>query len=71
MERQLMVDVPNVRGEDGLSVACRQGMLFRYDEQLEKLYREGFRIYNYSIENEAGTPRSEKPHTRVRVFLKK
>lgn len=69
MEKQLTVRVPNVTGEEGLSVACREGKLFRNDEQLENLYRDGFRVYNYSIEEEQ--PRgTREPATLVRVYLK-
>ena len=34
MEKQLIVSIPNVSGEDGLTVACRSGKLFRNDSQL-------------------------------------
>lgn len=71
MEKQLTVRVPNVAGEDGLSVACREGNLFRNDAQLEDLYKEGFRIYNYSIVKEPKVKQSSKLHTLVKVFLKK
>lgn len=69
MEKQLTVSVPNVAGEDGLSVACREGKLFRNDAALEDLYKEGFRIYNYDIVEEP--KRTSALHTLVRVFLKK
>jgi len=70
MEKQLTVSVPNVAGEDGLSVACREGNLFRNDAELENLYKEGFRIYNYSIVNEPPA-KASKMATLVKVFLKK
>ena len=66
MEKQLIVTVPGVPGEEGLSIACREGKLFRNDGELEDLYKEGFRIYNYSIEKE-----KDVKGTRVKVFLKK
>jgi hypothetical protein len=69
MERQLMVTVPNVSGEDGLTVACREGRLFRNDEQLENLYKEGFRIYNYDVVKDKKT--RNPLQTLVKVFLKK
>jgi hypothetical protein len=69
MEKQLTVTVRGVSGEDGLSVACREGKLFRNDEQLEDLYKDGFRIYNYSIEKEQTI--ANKLQTLVKVFLKK
>ncbi|MFL5740957.1 MAG: hypothetical protein ACJ75B_12115 [Flavisolibacter sp.] len=71
MEKQLTVRVPNVLGEDGLSVACREGKLFRNDAELESLYKEGFRIYNYSIVGEEKPKKSSKLYTLVKVFLKK
>lgn len=66
-----MVSVPNVAGdgEDGLSVACREGKLFRNDAELETLYKDGFRIYNYSIVKEKSS--ANKLRTLVKVFLKK
>jgi hypothetical protein len=71
MEKQLTVRVPYVAGEEGLSVACREGKLFRNDAQLEDLYKDGFRIYNYSIVKEPKEKRKSGLHTLVKVFLKK
>jgi hypothetical protein len=71
MEKQLTVRVPNVDGEEGLSVACREGKLFRNDARLEDLYKDGFRIYNYSIVEEPKVKRKSGLHTLVKVFLKK
>jgi hypothetical protein len=72
MEKQLTVRVPNVAGEEGLSVACREGKLFRNDAELEDLYKEGFRIYNYSVEKvQQPQSASSRPETVVRVFLKR
>jgi hypothetical protein len=69
MEKQLTVTVPDVSGEEGLSQACREGRLFRNDPNLEDLYKDGFRIYNYLIEEkQKQVPDSQ---TRVKVFLKK
>lgn len=69
MEKQLIVTVPGLSGEEGLNIACKEGKLFRNDEKLESLYKDGFRIYNYSIVEE------KKPKglsgTLVKVFLKK
>lgn len=67
MEKQLTVTVPNVSGEEGLTVACREGKLFRNDARLEDLYKDGFRIYNYTIVDEG----KKKRETQVKVFLKK
>ena len=69
MEKQLIVTVANFAGEDGLNIACKTGNLFRNDEKLETLYRDGFRIYDYSIVDEK-KPRGLK-ETLVKVFLKK
>ena len=69
MEKQLTVAVPGVSGEEGLNVACREGKLFRNDAQLEDLYKDGFRVYNYDIVDEEKT--ATKWQTLVRVFLKK
>jgi hypothetical protein len=66
MEKQLIITVPNVRGEEGLNIACREGKLFRNDEKLENLYKNGFRIYNYSIVKD-----KDSKGTQVKVFLKK
>lgn len=71
MEKQLIVSVPNVSGEEGLTIACKSGNLFRNDEKLENLYKEGFRVYDYEVEE----VKEKKPRglreTLVRVFLKK
>lgn len=66
MEKQLIVTIPGVHGEEGLNIACREGKLFRNDEKLESLYKDGFRVYNYAIEKAKNTV-----GTRVKVFLKK
>ncbi|HWJ29012.1 MAG TPA: hypothetical protein VNS32_20885 [Flavisolibacter sp.] len=72
MEKQLIISVPNASGgEEGLTIACKTGNLFRGDEKLEDLYRDGFRIYDYAIEEvKEKKPRGLK-ETLVRVFLKK
>lgn len=69
MEKQLTVTVPDVSGEEGLSQACREGRLFRNDPNLEDLYKDGFRIYNYFIEEKEMQPTVSQ--TRVKVILKK
>lgn len=69
MEKQLLVSVPGITGEEGLSIACKSGDLFRNDKELETLYKDGFRIYDYSIVNEK-KPQGLK-ETLVKVFLKK
>ena len=66
MEKQLTVTVPNADGEEGLSVACREGRLFRNDPGLEDLYKDGFRIYNYAVDKDVSSKL-----TKVKVFLKK
>ena len=70
MEKQLIVSVPNVSGEDGLTVACRSGKLFRNDSQLDDLYRDGFRIYDYAVE-EVKEKKPSFKETLVKVFLRK
>lgn len=70
MEKQLIVSVPNASGEDGLTIACKTGNLFRNDQKLEDLYKDGFRIYDYSIE-EVKEKKPSFKETLVRVFLKK
>lgn len=69
MEKQLTVAVHDVSGEEGLNLACREGRLFRNDDRLENLYKDGFRIYNYSIVKEQRL--SDRLQTLVKVFLKK
>ena len=71
MERQLTVRVPYAAGEEGLSKACREGRLFRNDAQLEDLYKDGYRIYNYSVEEDVDEKPASRLQTLVRVFLKK
>lgn len=70
MEKQLIVSVPNVSGEDGLTIACKSGNLFRNNESLENLYKDGFRVYDYSIE-EVKEKKASLNETLVKVFLKK
>jgi hypothetical protein len=71
MEKQLTISIPNVSGEDGLTVACKRGELFRKDEQLEELYKQGYRVHNYSIVDEEKKSSSSALRTLVRVFLRK
>ena len=70
MEKQLIVSIPNVSGEDGLTLACRSGKLFRNDSRLDDLYRDGFRIYDYSVE-EVKEKKPSFKETLVKVFLRK
>ena len=70
MEKQLIVSVPNVSGEDGLTVACKSGNLFRNSEPLEDLYRDGFRIYDYAVQ-EVKEKKPSFKETLVKVFLRK
>lgn len=71
MEKQLIVRVPDVAGEDGLTIACKSGNLFRNDANLENLYRDGFRVYDYTIEEVKERKPKGLRETLVRVFLKK
>ena len=67
----MIVSVPNVSGEHGLTVACKTGNLFRNDQELENLYKDGFRIYDYSIEEVKGRKTKRLKETLVKVVLKK
>ena len=70
MEKQLTITVvSSMGGEDGLSIACKEGKLFRNDAQLEDLYKDGFRVYNYDVIDDVESQRQRL--TRVRVVLKK
>ena len=70
MEMQLTMTIWGIGGEEGLSVACREGRLFRNDAELEKLYVQGFRVHNYQVIED--TVDNQKQHqTRVKVILKK
>jgi hypothetical protein len=71
MEKQLTITIPNAIGEDGLTLACKRGELFRNDSELEKFYRQGYRVHNYAVIREEGTSHSTSPHTLVKVILKK
>lgn len=71
MEKQLIVSVPNVSGEEGLTIACKSGNLFRNDSKLEDLYKDGFRIYDYEVEEIKEKKPKGLRETLVKVFLKK
>jgi hypothetical protein len=71
MEKQLIVSVPNVSGEEGLTIACKSGELFRNDARLENLYRDGFRIYDYEVEGVKEKKPKGLKETLVKVFLRK
>ena len=67
---QLTMTILGIGGEEGLSVACREGRLFRNNFELEKLYIQGFRVHNYQVIDD--TVDDLKQHqTRVKVILKK
>jgi hypothetical protein len=72
MEKELTISIPVVPGEDGLTIACKRGELFRNDSVLEPLYKQGYRVHNYAILNDKSElDEQSQPHTLVRVFLKK
>lgn len=71
MEKQLTISIPNASGEDGLTLACRRGELFRNDAELEKFYRQGYRVHNYTVVPSERNTRSSEPYTLVKVVLKK
>ncbi len=66
-----MITIPNANGEEGLTMACKRGELFRNDSELEKFYKQGYRVHNYSVVKETKTNHSAEPQTLVKVFLKK
>src|SRR5215203_5725546 len=70
MEMQLTMTIWGIGGEDGLSVACREGRLFRNDDELEKLYVQGFRVHNYQV-LEDKVDDFKLHQTKVKVILKK
>lgn len=70
MDKQITITVANALGEEGLTAACRRGELFRHDSKLEKLYRQGYWISDYAIEDTAES-HTAGPYTQVRVMLKK
>ena len=69
MEKQLMVTIQNAFGEEGLTLACRRGELFRNDSELEKFYRQGYRVHNYSVVKEDRISSTAEPETIVKVTL--
>ena len=66
-----MITIPNVSGEDGLTLACKRGELFRNDSELEKFYKQGYRVHNYSVVKTDKSSSSTQPYTLVKVMLKK
>lgn len=70
MEMQLTMTILGIGGEEGLSVACREGRLFRNDSELEKLYMQGFRVHNYQVIEDTVDNKSQH-QTRIKVILKK
>jgi hypothetical protein len=71
MEKQLTVIVPNASGEEGLTLACKRGELFRYNAEINDHYRQGYRIHDYSILDVHNTNTTAHPETVVRVILRK
>jgi hypothetical protein len=70
MEKQLTISVPNASGEEGLTLACRRGELFRNNSQIEKYYSQGYVISGYSILGE-NTSTTSNPQTTVNVILQR
>jgi hypothetical protein len=70
MDKQLTISIQNAAGEDGLTIACKRGELFRNDSELERLYSQGYRVHDYSIVEEKQNERKGL-YTLVKVFLKK
>ena len=71
MQKQLTVIVPNARGEEGLTQACKRGELFRNEPEIEKYYSQGYSIQNYSIVDVDGETNDTNPRTVVKVFLER
>jgi hypothetical protein len=71
MDKQLMISIPSNDGEEGLTSACRRGELFRNDEQLERHFRQGYRVHDYAIVEEKKASNTMNPLTLVKVFLRK
>ena len=71
MEKQLTISIPNALGEEGLTMACRRGELFRNDPELENFYRQGYRVHNYTVVPAERKTHSSEPYTLVKVILKK
>jgi len=69
MEMQLTMTIWGIGGEEGLSVACREGRLFRNNSELEQLYMQGFRVHNYHVMEDKVD--NQEHQTRVKVILKK
>jgi hypothetical protein len=69
MEKQITIVVPNASGEEGLTLACKRGDLFRNNVYIENHYRDGYHIYDYKVMNvDSAAP---APHTTVQVIMKK
>jgi hypothetical protein len=70
MEKHLTIIVPNASGEEGLTLACKRGDLFRCDSTIESHYREGYHIHDYAV---LDVDRSAQPGPRtiVQVIMKK
>lgn len=71
MQKQLTIVVPNASGEEGLTLACKRGDLFRNDAEIEQYYSQGYRIQNYSIVDVERGTNATVPRTVVKVFLEK
>ncbi|GAC1419227.1 MAG: hypothetical protein NVS9B7_02800 [Flavisolibacter sp.] len=69
MEKHLMITIPYAMGEEGLSMACRRGELFRNDAELEKFYKQGYRVHNYTLMKEQPAQASKEPKTFIKVIL--
>ena len=71
MQKQLTVIVPNVRGEEGLTLACKRGELFRNEPEIEKYYSQGYSIQKYAIVDVDSGTTSTNPRTIVKVFMER
>ena len=71
MEKVLTISTkPFPAHEDGITQAVQNGYLFRNQPELEKLYKEGYRVNSYDIPKSDGRV-SSSPWGTIKVFLVK
>lgn len=71
MEKTLTISTkPFPAHEDGITQAVQNGFLFRSQPELDKLYREGYRVQSYYIPSDTGK-RDVSPSFTIKVLLVK
>jgi len=71
MEKTLTISTrPFPAHEDGITQAVQNGFLFRSQPELDKLYREGYRVQSYTIPRDSGK-RDTAPSYNINVLLVK